>query len=92
MYVCMYVCVHVCMCVCMYVCMYVCIYVFMLYWHVVHDFPLHIEHNTNQASLAVKLQHITVSAKGIHNLLPCKIESSMISISLLFYKVVPSII
>jgi hypothetical protein len=67
-------------------------YVCMLSWHVVHDFPLHIEHDTSQVSLAVKLQHITVSAKGIYNLQPCKIESSMIFISLLFYKVVSSII
>ena len=77
--VCVYVCMYVCMCVCMYVCVHVCVYVFMyvcmLCWHVVHDFPLHIAHNTGQASLAVKLQHITVSAKGMYNLLPCKIES-----------------
>jgi len=76
----------------MYVRMYVCMYVFMLYWHVVHDFPLHIEHNTSQASLAVKLQHVTVSAKGIYDLLLCKTDSSLIFIRLLFYKVFSSII
>jgi len=77
---------------CMFVGMYLCMYVFMLYWHVVYDFPLYIEHKTSQASLGVKLQHIMVSAKGIYNLLPCKTESSMIFNSLLFYKVFSSII
>jgi hypothetical protein len=70
-----------------YVCMYVCMCVRMHYWHGVNDFPLHIEHNATQASLVVKQQRITISAKWIYNLLPCKIESSVIFISLLFYKV-----
>jgi hypothetical protein len=56
------------------------------------DYGLSEARNTSQASLAVKLQRVMVSAKGIYNLLPCKTDSSMIFISLLYCKVFSSII